>query len=187
MAQQSVRDRIVNEITDHPPLRDSDASKASVDKALGDGSRLGLVPGGINEMFEGYPKKGTHPDSEYVIVRKGVLKLALKHGVPVTPVYCFGSTKLLRRVSFVFLEQLSSMLRASIVLFYGKFGLPLPFRQKLSYVIGHPITPATPFGEYNAEAVDQMMEDLCAELQRIFERHKEAYGWGHKTLELIRR
>lgn len=167
---------------------DSDASKASVDAALGDGARLGLVPGGIAEMFEGYPKRGTRPDSEYVIVRQGVLKLALKHGVPVIPVYCFGSTKLLHRVSLSFLEQLSSILRASVVFFYGSLGLPIPFRQKLSYVVGQPVLPPSPTnGLHVTNAVDCMMDELCRELQRIFERHKEAYGWGHKTLELIRR
>jgi 1-acyl-sn-glycerol-3-phosphate acyltransferase len=146
-----------------------------------------LVPGGIAEMFEGYPKHGTNPDGEYVIVRNGVLKLALKHCVPVVPVYCFGSTKLLHRVSFAFLERLSSLLRASIVLFYGRFGLPIPFRQKLSYVIGHPVNPPLIANENQRDTVETMMDELCQELHRIFDRHKEAYGWGHKSLHLIRR
>lgn len=143
-------------------------------------------------MFEGYPKRGTSPDGEYVIVRHGVLRLALKHGVPVVPVYCFGSTKLLHRLSFSFLERLSSLLRASIVLFYGRFGLPIPFRQKLSYVIGHPVHPPIGGGIIASEdqrnaVVETMMDELCHELHRIFDRHKEAYGWGHKSLHLIRR
>jgi Diacylglycerol acyltransferase len=166
----------------------SDASKDSVDKALAGGGRLGLAPGGIAEMFEGYPKYGTNPNGEYVIVRNGVLKIALKHGVPVIPVYCFGSTKLLHRLSFSLLERLSTTLRASFLLFYGRFGLPIPFRQKLSYVIGHPINPPS-INNHQSDVViiETMMDELCQELHRIFDRHKEAYGWGHKSLHLIRR
>ena len=45
----------------------SDASRLSVDRALAAGDRIGLAPGGISEMFEGYPKPGTHRDEEYAI------------------------------------------------------------------------------------------------------------------------
>ena len=72
----------------------SDASRSAVDKALSEGSRIGVAVGGIAEMFEGYPKHLTHPDEEYTIVRKGIVRLAIKHGIPIIPVYCFGSTKL---------------------------------------------------------------------------------------------
>jgi hypothetical protein len=35
-----------------------DASRATVDRALRQGDRVGVVPGGISEMFAGYPKPG---------------------------------------------------------------------------------------------------------------------------------
>ena len=164
----------------------SDASRRSVNKALSDGDRIGLIPGGIAEIFEGYPKPGTHPDTEYAIVRRGFLKMAIRHGIPVIPVYCFGSTKLFRRLESKTLQRLSNLLRASVVVFYGICGLPIPFRQKLSYIIGSPIHPPADIHSPDC-AVDEMYTLLCYELQSLFERHKDAYGWQRKKLQLLDR
>lgn len=174
-------------------------------KAISEGSRIGLAPGGIAEMFEGYPKSGTHPDEEYAIVRKGIFRLAVQHGVPIVPVYCFGSTKLLRRLQLPSLvEKMSLLLRVSLVVFYGRWFLPIPFRQKLLYVMGNPIYPNNAgAGDRNSvlvsdpsstlsdattdQQVDEMFARYCDEMIRIFERQKESYGWAHKTLKLITR
>jgi len=167
----------------------SDASKEAVNLALSKGDRVGIVPGGIAEIFEGYPKEGTRPDEEYSIVRKGFLRLALQHGVPVVPIYCFGATKMFRRLNLPVLERLSSLIRASVVVFYGVWGLPIPFRQKLLYVIGNPIVPPSTMNGVVGEeqAVDDMHRQFCEELLRIFDRNKESYGWHNKTLKLIAR
>jgi 1-acyl-sn-glycerol-3-phosphate acyltransferase len=157
---------------------------------LADGARIGLAPGGIAEMFEGYPKPGTHPDEEYVIInsRKGFIRLAIKHGVPVVPVFCFGVTKMLKRLQLPALfEQVSNLLRVSICIFYGAWGLPIPFRQKLLYVMGDPMFPPTPSGDEAAlnQQVDLMHSEFCNKLTGLFERHKRSYGWDRKTLKLI--
>lgn len=142
-------------------------------------------------MFEGYPKTGTHPDEEYAIVRKGIFRLAVEHKVPILPVYCFGSTKLLRRLQLPSLvEKISLLLRVSLVIFYGKLGLPIPFRQKLLYVMGQPIYPTKTSGDSGSSdeaMVDDMYARYCEEMVRIFDRQKESYGWAHKTLKLISR
>ena len=163
-----------------------------MDKALAEGSRIGLAPGGIAEMFEGYPKNLTHPDEEYTIVRKGIMRMAVEHGVPIIPVYCFGSTKLLKRVQLPdIVEKISLLLRVSLVLFRGKWGLPIPFRQRLMYVIGQPIFPPSISGNSGAgveeDRIDEMHARFCAELTRIFDRHKGSYGWSHKSLVTLSR
>lgn len=175
-----------------------DASRSAVDKALSQGSRIGIAPGGIAEMFEGYPKQGTHPDDEYTIIRKGIFRMAVKHGFPIIPVYCFGSTKLLRRLQLPYLvERISLLLRVSLVIFYGQGFLPVPFRQKLLYIMGRPIYPSPQIdrhkykspntaGQFD-EAVDEMLNKYCEEMIRIFDRQKESYGWAHKTLQIIRK
>lgn len=164
-----------------------DASRASVDRALSEGKRIGIVPGGIAEIFEGYPKPNTSPDEEYAVVRRGFLRMAIKYGVPVIPVYCFGATKMFHRLQLPpFLEKVSLMLRVSICVFGGAWGLPIPFRQRLSYVVGQPILPPATGGSVDQQ-VDQMQESFCKELMRLFDRHKEAYGWSHKSLKLLSR
>ena len=86
------------------------------------------------------------------------------------------------------------MLRTSLILFFGQWGLPLPFRQKLMYIMGQPISPP----ELNFDnckdseslldqQVDDMQARLSEELIRIFDRHKESYGWGHKYLMTLSR
>ena len=170
-----------------------DASRPSVHQALQQGDRLGLIPGGIPEMFEGYPKPLTHPDDEFSIVPQGFLKMALRHNIPVTPVYCFGITKLFKRLPLPdMVERLSLMLRMSICLFFGVAGLPIPFRQKLFYVMGDPIISTNNNGEAQTpeqenELVDELHQKFCEELMRLFENNKDIYGWGHKTLHLISR
>lgn len=115
--------------------------------------------------------------------------MAWKYKIPVVPIYCFGSTKLFRRIHLPVLERFSKILRVSLVVFFGQMGLPIPFRQKLLYVIGNPIAP----DELDDHPVDEeialngMQKQFCDELQRIFERHKHSYGWGNKTLKLITR
>jgi 1-acyl-sn-glycerol-3-phosphate acyltransferase len=177
-------------------LRAVDAGRSSVNQALAEGHRIGLAPGGISEMFEGFPKPGTHPDEEYVIARhRGFLKLAVKHGIPVIPVYCFGASKLLKRLQLPdFVERISRILRISIVLVFGAFGLPIPYRQRLLYTVGEPIYPqyikegsAAP-SETSLEfeqQVNDMQYEFCSSIANLFERHKESYGWEHKILKLI--
>ena len=101
-----------------------DANKSSVDHALRNGDRIGVSPGGIAEMFEGYPKPGRLPNDECALLksRKGFVRLALKHKVPLIPVYCFGATKMFKRLQLPMIEKLSNFLRMSIVIFFGRYG-----------------------------------------------------------------
>jgi hypothetical protein len=159
-----------------------------VNAALAQGSSIGLVPGGIAEMFEGYPKPNTKPSDEYSIVRKGFLRMAVQHGRPVVPVYCFGATKVFRRLQLNFLEHISNVLRISLCIFFGQFGLPIPFRQRLMYVMGDPIYPPVDvLGVCMDQRVDEMHKAYCKSLLKLFDRHKDVYGWAHKSLKLIER
>ena len=64
-------------------------------------------------------------------------------------------------------------------------GLPIPFPQKLLWVIGEPIRPPSPESiislDENSEQfrklVDELHSKFCDELTGIFERHKHNYGW----------
>eukprot|EP00533_Pseudo-nitzschia_delicatissima_P008406 CAMPEP_0116088820 /NCGR_PEP_ID=MMETSP0327-20121206/6077_1 /TAXON_ID=44447 /ORGANISM="Pseudo-nitzschia delicatissima, Strain B596" /LENGTH=365 /DNA_ID=CAMNT_0003579933 /DNA_START=130 /DNA_END=1224 /DNA_ORIENTATION=+ len=163
-----------------------DASKSSVDKALLNGDRLGLAPGGIAEILQ-----DPDPEHEYAIIGRGIFRMAAKHRLPIVPVYCFGSSMLLKRLKLpYFVEKLSLMLRMSLVLFFGQWGLPIPFRQRLLYVMGRPIYPQFPddvggmttMNSSNSDIVNQaaelMYQQYGQELIRIFDRHKESYAAG---------
>lgn len=178
-----------------------DASRTAVNNALQNGDRIALAPGGIAEMFEGYPKPGSHPNDECIILksRKGFIRLAIQHGIPVVPVYCFGATKMFKRLQLPMLfELMAKIVRIGVVIFFGRFGLPIPYRQRLLYVMGQPIYPSMMNddsiggsiggGVGNEELqrqVNEMHQRFCEELTRLFNEHKESYGWGHKRLRII--
>lgn len=164
-----------------------DASRNEVHFALKEGSRIGLAPGGISEMFEGYPKMGRNLNDECVLLasRKGFIRLALEHGVPVIPIYCFGSSKMLRRFNLPIFEKISNLFRISLCLFFGKNFLPIPYRKKLLYIIGNPIHPPTNIDNVNEELVNDMHLKFCNEMLRIFDKYKNDYGWGAKTLRIV--
>ena len=171
------------------------------------GDPIAVVPGGIAEMFLGYPKPGTLPNEEYALLRnrKGFVRMAVKHGVPIVPVYCFGATKMLKRLQVGLLESISNATRVAICLFFGVWGLPIPFRQRLLYVSGDPLYPSTyrqggdggggpPDSNAAVPAltdaafekeVEELHTKFCDEIMRLFERHKDSYGWSHKVLRLV--
>ena len=67
-----------------------DASRANLERLLAGGYSVTLVPGGIWEMVN------TRADQEQVFLmrRLGFLRLAMRHGVPVVPIYTFGENQL---------------------------------------------------------------------------------------------
>ena len=165
-----------------------DASRRAVSSALNSSDIVGISPGGIAEMFETYPKPGFHRNDEGFRVRQGIFKLALKHNRPVIPIYCFGATKMLRRVQLpAFIESLSRILKISICLFFGKMGLPIPFRQRLMYVMGKTIYPPlnVESGQLLEEQAQEMQRRFCDEIIRIFDNNKEHYGWGNKSIRWV--
>jgi Diacylglycerol acyltransferase len=168
-------------------VRAVDASRPSVERALHHKERIGLAPGGIAEISQ------TPSDTqEDAIIRKGIFRLALKYNVPIVPIYCFGSSMLLKRWNMPWMEKLGVMLRISLVVFFGKWGLPIPFRQRLVYVMGNPIYPSCQQQSVGGvklddAQVDDMYQRYCQELLRIFDRHKQSYakGWENKNLSIL--
>ena len=67
------------------------------------------------------------------------------------------------------------------ILFWGRFLLPLPYRIPIVGVMAKPI-PVTKCENPSAEDVDRVHAILVEEMVKLFDEHKEAYGWGDKTL-----
>ena len=168
-----------------------EATPAGVDAALAAGASLAVAPGGIGEMYWGYPRPGCLPDEEYALLngRKGFVRMALRHGIPLVPVYVFGNTKMFRRVELPpWVEAFSRAVQTSIVLFWGRWGLPVPFRTPLLYAIGAPLDSHLyqgGAGEDNEAQVDVLHAQFCDALVKLFDSHKADYGWAHKTLRVV--
>ncbi|CAM9689899.1 unnamed protein product [Discosporangium mesarthrocarpum] len=108
----------------------------------------------------------------------------MAHGVPLVPVYVFGNSETFRRVKLpALLEVVSRLLKVSLVLFWGRWGLPVPFKVPLTYAVGKAIEVEKNTAPTAAE-VDAVHTAFCKGLVSLFDRHKGECGWPHKQLEL---
>ena len=98
---------------------------------------LFIFPGGIAEVFASSPGTNTIVMKKH----KGLMKLSLETGAMLTPCYVFGGTDFFNNlvVGDSLLSQLSRKLRMGVTLFFGQYGLPIPFRTRVTMCIGKPI------------------------------------------------
>ncbi|XP_067668805.1 2-acylglycerol O-acyltransferase 2-like isoform X2 [Haliotis asinina] len=172
------------------------ASKECMEYLLskaGKGNVLGLVVGGAIEALNAAP-------GNFRLIlknRKGFIKIAMKHGADVCPVYTFGENDLYSQVpnpegSFVRKLQLvlTRICGFSPPIFFGRgvfnytFGL-LPHRRPLNTVVGKPIEVTRNENPTNEEVADLHQKYVDA-LIDLFETHKSKYGIGedeHLTIE----
>jgi hypothetical protein len=88
-------------------------SKHILDTLVKKEDNIGIVLDGIAGMFQ------SHDEVAHIMARKGIVKIALKAGVPIVPVYGFGHTSLWRVVvdPFGILERLSVKLNVALTPF----------------------------------------------------------------------
>ena len=146
------------------------ASRDSLDAACCTPSSLALVPGGIAEMV--LPQT---PGVErlYLRRRRGFVRLALAHGRPLVPVYCFGETRVFRQYNcFQRTRQwLSRAFRVSVVFFRGRNCTLVPQQVPLHVVVGKPLR--VPHVEDPApELVERIHQEYVNRLQSLFDRYK---------------
>lgn len=160
-----------------------DASAWKVRKLLEENNSVGICPGGIAEMFE---NPNPHSSNEEVIIlkpRAGYVKLALTTGTPIVPFYVFGNT--VTFYSFMdpwgILQGISRRLRVAITIGWGRFGLPIPIRVPIAIIMGEPILVEKNDNPSFAE-IEELKQTAINAVQDLFDKHKAAYGWSHKTL-----
>lgn len=109
-----------------------DASRESSTKALNNNLTIGISTGGVAEVFE----TNSQPNEETIILKNriGLIKLALRTGADLVPCYLFGNTELFtlftgNKTSHSFLKKLSRKIGFAVIVFWGRFGLPIPYRK----------------------------------------------------------
>lgn len=127
-----------------------------------------IYVGGMAELFQ------CSRDEErlYLSKRKGFIKLALREGVEVVPVYFFGNTSALSILKAPPLAYLSRKLQVSVTLIWGRFGLPIPRDDKIMCVVGRPL--GIPHIENPTDTdVNKWHSKYCCEVQRLFDKYRE--------------
>uniref|UniRef100_A0A914UPH4 Acyltransferase n=1 Tax=Plectus sambesii TaxID=2011161 RepID=A0A914UPH4_9BILA len=172
-----------------------DCSRESLEHVLSSeekGNAVVLAIGGAEEAIE------AHPGGLEVLTlqrRKGFIKVALRSGAHLVPVFGFGENELFTqlenpegsRIRSVqkFVKKLTGV---TPMLFYGRgvfnysFGY-LPYRVPLNIVVGRPI-PVEKVEEPTDEQIDELHARYVEALTELFESNKEKYG-VIKDAELI--
>lgn len=147
-----------------------DASAKSLKKRLWKGGMAGttvLYPGGIAELF----MCSETEEVLYLQERKGFIKLALREGADIIPLYFIGNTSSLSIPKVPFLETLSRKYQVSLTIFWGRWGLPIPRANKVIYVRGTPLgMPYIP--EPTDDDVDKWHKKYISEVTRLFDKYK---------------
>jgi 1-acyl-sn-glycerol-3-phosphate acyltransferase len=160
----------------------TDASSGNLRKILKEKGVRGSIViyiGGIAELFKCSRKE----ERLYLLQRKGFIKLALREGVDIVPVYLFGNTSVLSVMKHGVLANLSRKSGVSLTWFWGKFNLPIPRDEKLLYVAGKPLG-IPKIAEPTQEDIDKWHTKYCDEVRRIFETHKGKVD-AYKNKELF--
>lgn len=162
------------------------SEKASMSNLLsrpGGGAVAVVAVGGAPESLEARPGALTLQ----LLQRKGFVKLALKHGAALVPVFSFGENELfdqmenpvgsaLRRVQ----DRLQRIMGVALPLFHARgvfqysFGL-LPYRKPIHTVVGRPIrvdlNPSP-----SKDDIESLHRRYIEGLNQLFEENKEKYS-----------
>uniref|UniRef100_A0A452E2N4 Acyltransferase n=1 Tax=Capra hircus TaxID=9925 RepID=A0A452E2N4_CAPHI len=167
-------------------------NRQSLDYVLSQ-SQLGravvIVVGGANEALYAVP-------GEHCLTlrnRKGFVRLALRHGASLVPVYSFGENDIFRVKAFapdswqhLLQVTIKKLLSCSPCIFWGRglfsaksWGL-LPLARPITTVVGRPIlVPQCP--QPTEEQVDHYHRLYMKALEQLFEEHKESCGLPAST------
>ncbi|XP_063264472.1 2-acylglycerol O-acyltransferase 1 isoform X1 [Prinia subflava] len=182
---------VLQGILSHPRM--VSASKESVSHVLnneGGGHASVIVIGGAEESLNAHPGSLTLN----ILKRKGFIKMALKHGAHLVPVFSFGENELFKQVANPkgswlrnVQEKLQKIMGFALPLFHARgvfqysFGL-IPYRQPIHTVVGSPI-PVKQNLNPTTEEIDQLHALYLQKLKKLFEEHKSNYGIpAHKSL-----
>jgi len=152
------------------------ASRSSVNSYLANGEDVALPPGGFEEATL------TDATIDRVFVRKryGFVRLCLKYGVAIRPVFVFGEGRLFWNVQGGWKTRLKcNRWGVPTILVWGRWFFPLLPRKgvRLLIVVGRPLILPKVEGEPTKEEVDRWHERYIGELKRIYEDFKvEGYG-----------
>ncbi len=141
-----------------------------------------LLPEGIAGVFQ----TSWTRERIFLQTRKGFIRVAMACGANLVPAYVFGQSHLLSVLpgSGSLLERWSRRMRVSMSLFFGEFFLPIPRAIPVLMVLGEAV-PCAVNEAPSQEEVDALHSQFCGAIVALFEKHKHAYGWGDRVLEIV--
>lgn len=156
-------------------------SRKSFTQFLQKGISCIVVPGGVQECL--YMESGR--EVVFLKQRYGFIRVAMEAGSPLVPTFCFGQSNAYKwwKPTGKWYNQLSRALGFTPLVFWGRFGGPVPFRKPMHYVVGKPI-PVTKNTNPTHEEVAAVHGQFIEAFEALFENHKKDLGFGNITLEI---
>jgi hypothetical protein len=156
------------------------AKRSNITKILNRGDFCAVIPGGIAEMY----LMNNETEAIYLRKRLNTVKAAIEEGANIVPIFFFGNTKLFSTLNHdgstnSFLSRISRKLRASILLFYGRNYLPVPYRHPIKMVTAE-IVEVVQCANPSEEQVQETMDRLIRSLQQAYEAKKP--DWEKRPL-----
>lgn len=146
------------------------ATRKNITKIFAKGGHVGIQVGGIAEIF----LMNTATESIFLKKRKGSVKAAIQEGADIIPVFFFGNTRLFHcpaNNEGSFLSKLSRKLKMSIVFFYGRFGLTIPFRHPIKMVSGT-IIQVEQNDDPDDKLIDATMDKVIESIEKLYKEKK---------------
>ncbi|CAG9559595.1 unnamed protein product [Danaus chrysippus] len=163
-----------------------------LDKKNYKGKCVALIVGGAAEALDSHP-------GEYKVIlsrRKGFIRIAMKSGAPLVPVFSFGETDVFRPLDNPqdsllrkFQEKvrqltgISPMFPIGRGVFQYSFGV-LPLRSPITTVVGKPMEIVKNPDPTNEE-VDEIHKEFIRRLIELFETEKSKYLKNHEKVNLV--
>lgn len=139
---------------------------------------VGCIPEGLAGIFRGANRER---ERVYIRSRKGFIRLAIKTGADILPIYHLGNSQLL---TYFGSEWLSRKARATIGMFWGWRGLPIPHQHDIIACIGRPIQ-VKQCDEPTDAQISQTHDQLTSALVGLYDQHKHLLGWENRPLQIV--
>ncbi|PAN34838.1 hypothetical protein PAHAL_6G163000 [Panicum hallii] len=122
----------------------------------------------------------------FIKSRKGFVKIAMQNGCPLVPIFCFGQNDAYKwwNPDIKLLTRIATALKSIPVIYWGKFGTPIPYRTPMHVFVGKPI-PVEKRGQPTKNEVNEVHGQFVTALQELFEKNKAKAGYPDLHLEIV--
>lgn len=161
-----------------------DASRSNCERLLRAGVNVVVWPGGLDEA-----SSIDKPEEVRLRTRTGFIRLAVKHGTPVLPMFVFGELDAVRPISPLpssMARFLQKKLRMSTNIFLGRW-LVMPFRVPFNLCVGRPVSvkQCTEEGSELDAEVARVHAEYKKELALLFEDNKSRFNYAQRKLVFV--